>query len=305
MSSLSLFLHSCDADGRGFAFLGGIHRGIAGENGATGPAGENGRDGVDGVDGVDGTSGMDGATGRAGPRGPRGVVGPTGPAGVNGIIGVNGSNGTDGVPGTQGPRGEIGPPGTDGAPGTQGPQGETGLRGPAGEIGPEGPSGLGGLGDSGYFWDTTTQGDDGPGGYEANTPYAMRLNNSDVLNNQGISIVNDSRISFTKAGVYNIAFSAQIYRSQGGSSSNMSIWLRRNGVNVPDSTTDFILQGSSARYVAAWNFFVPVACTTQCDYYELVWSAENATTSLLYVPPQVLPDRPGIPSLIVTVNQVK
>lgn len=293
MSSLSLFLHSCDADGRGFAFLGGIHRGIAGENGATGPAGENGRDGVDGVDGVDGTDGMNGATGRAGPRGPRGVVGPTGPTGP---VGSDGTNGSDGVNGRNG---------VDGAPGAQGPQGEIGLRGPAGEMGPEGPSGLSGAGDSGYFWDTTTQGDDGPGGYEANTPYAMRLNNSDLLNNQGISVVDDSRISFTNPGVYNIAFSAQVYRSQGGSSSNMSIWLRKNGANVPDSTTDFILQGSSARYVAAWNFFVPVACTTQCDYYELVWSAENATTSLLYVPPQLLPDRPAIPSLIVTVNQVK
>ena len=278
ISIASLFLHSCDSDGRGFSFLGGTHVGESGRAGDVGPRGPAG---------VAGSPGEVGATGENGSRGIMGPRGRTGPSGRNGLDGVNGRNGIDGAPGTQGPQGEIG------------------LRGPAGEIGPEGPSGLSGAGDSGYFWDTTTQGDDGPGGYEANTPYAMRLNNSDVLNNQGISVVDDSHISFTNPGVYNLAFSAQVLRSQGGSTSNMSIWLRKNGQDVPDSSTDFFLQGNLARYVAAWNFFVPVVCATHCDYYELMWSAESEHTSLVYVPPQTLPSRPAIPSLIVTVNQVK
>lgn len=105
--------------------------------------------------------------------------------------------------------------------------------------------------------------------------------------------------------MFNVAFSAQVTRSQGGSSSNITIWIRRNGVDVPDSATDFTLQANSQRYVAAWNFFVPVTCATTCDYYELMWSAESEYTALVYLPSQTGPVRPAIPSVIMTVNQVK
>lgn len=247
----------------------------------------------------------------------------TGPPGATGPPGETGVTGPTGLPGEPGEQGEPGPPGATGEPGPCGLSayevwlslGNIGteqdfidsLVGPKGDQGPQGEqgvAGLSGLGGSGSFWDTTTQGDDGPGGFEANTAYAMTFNNSSP-DNLGVSISNGSRITFTSPGVYNIAFSAQISRSQGGSASNVSIWLARNGTNVDDSTTDLTLVSNGNRYVAAWNFFVTVECDPTCDRYELMWSAQSQYISLVYAPAAADPARPAIPSVILTVNQVK
>ena len=287
---VALLLHGCDSDGGGFAWLGGSHVG------KTGAQGERGAQGVQGV------PGEQGATGPVGAMGARGLTGETGPRGFRGFRGVPGINGADGVNGINGLNGVDG---TNGFNGTNGAVGPTGPTGATGATGPQGPAGTSGLGDSGSFWDVTTQGDDGPGGYLPDTAYPMLFGQADTGNNQGVSITSGSRISFSNNGVYNIAFSAQVTRSQGGSASNISIWLRRNGVDVPDSSTDVTLQANSQRYVAAWNFFVPVTCTTTCDYYEIMWSAESEYTALVYLPAQTAPVRPAIPSIIMTVNQVR
>ena len=284
---VALLLHGCDSDGGGFAWLGGSHVG------KTGAQGDRGAQGIQGVPGEHGAMGLTGLTGAQGLRGDMGMRGLRGIQGIAGLNGTNGINGTNGVNGTNGINGAVGP---------IGPAGPTGA---TGSTGPQGPAGASGLGDSGSFWDVTTQGDDGPGGYLPDTAYAMRFGQADTANNQGISISNGSRVTFSNSGVYNIAFSAQVTRSQGGSSSNISIWIRRNGVDVPDSATDFTLQANSQRYVAAWNFFVPVTCATTCDYYELMWSAESEYTALVALPAQTGPVRPAIPSIIMTVNQVK
>jgi hypothetical protein len=181
----------------------------------------------------------------------------------------------------------------------------TGPAGPQGEQGPQGvpgETGTSGLGDSGSFWDVTIQG--GPGVYEADTPYPMLLGEADTANNQGVSITNGSQFTFTNPGVYNLAFSAQLWRLQGGDVSYTSIWLRKNGVDVPDTATDVTLLSNGTRFVAAWNFFVPVTCDESgCDKYQLMWSSTTEQTEMLYLPANGV--RPAIPSLIATVNQVK
>ena len=293
---LALLLHGCDSDGGGFAWLGGSHMG------------NTGADGQRGVQGVQGIPGEQGEQGLAGLTGAQGLRGEAGLPGARGLRGAPGINGIDGIDGQTGATGAQGPAGTNGSVGATGPAGATGATGPVGAtgaVGPPGPAGTSGLGDSGSFWDVTTQGDDGPGGYLADTAYPMLIGQADAANNQGVSIASGSRISFTNSGVYNIAFSAQVTRSQGGNESDITIWIRKNGVDVPDSATDFTLQANSHRYVAAWNFFVPVTCTTVCDYYQIMWSAESEYTALVYLPAQVGPIRPAIPSVIVTVNQVR
>jgi hypothetical protein len=117
--------------------------------------------------------------------------------------------------------------------------------------------------------------------------------------------ISGSRISFDQPGLYDVQFSAQFIRLQGGNATDLSIWLARNGVNVPWSSTDVYTESNTARSVAAWNFFVPVACTAGvCDYYEIIWSASEANAALLAEGPRADPDRPAIPSIILTVAQV-
>lgn len=242
-----------------------------------------------------------GTPGATGPQGEPGVctvgqMGPGGPQGERGLMGRTGATGK------QGPRGSDG---AQGLQGIQGVAGGTGTTGAVGEIGPQGPSGVWTFGDSGSFWDVSQQGDDGPGGYEPDTAYAMRFAHADLENNLGVSMTNGDTISFSHPGVYNIAFSAQLSRSQGGPTSTVSIWLAKNGQNVDDTNTDLTLQSNISRHVAAWNFFAPVTCVLICDTYQLMWSTESEYTAIIYEGPQVNPARPAIPSIILTVNQVK
>ena len=261
-----------------------------------------------------------GAPGAAGEAGAPGVctVGETGAPGEAGASGLSAYE----VWLSQGHVGSelvflaslVGPSGSPGPEGAPGPQGATGETGAQGAQGPQGiPGTITGFGDSGNFWDLTIQGPEGSVSAGTNTAYPVYLGESDTVNNQGITVTSGagdvsgraSYLTFTHPGVYNIAFSLQLLRTQGGSPDTVSIWLRKNGANEPNTNTDITLISNGQKQVAAWNFFVPVECSPTCDTWQLMWSADGAHTNIWYQTPQSNPDRPAIPSVILTVNQVR
>ena len=291
-----------------------------------------------------GTAGADGIDGDAGPSAYDLwiLVGNEGTeadfiASLKGLPGDPGTNGTDGTcsVGETGATGATGAPGANGSDGLSaydlwvlaggsgdvsdflasliGDPGATGATGPQGPVGPEGPAGTGGLGDTGSFYDLTSQGQSGTVSTSTNTAYPVYLGETDADSTSGISVEpgagdaagRASFITFTHPGVYNIAFSGQIYRTAGGSVAVTSFWLRKNGVNVPATNTDVSIQSNSSKLVAAWNFFVPVVCNPTCDTYQLMWSYDSEHTNLWYQAAQTNPTRPEIPSVILTVNQVR
>lgn len=126
----------------------------------------------------------------------------------------------------------------------------------------------------------------------------MTYNVTDISN--GISIVSSSRITIANAGVYNLQFSAQVFKTSGGTS-KIDIWLCKNGSNVANTNTEMEVSGNSHGSVAAWNFFVNAAAG---DYYELCWSSSDTTMLLDYQAAGTSPTRPAIPSVILTVNKV-
>lgn len=113
----------------------------------------------------------------------------------------------------------------------------------------------------------------------------------------GISIVDNTKITFTETGVYNIQFSAQI--SQGPQSANVYIWFKKNGVDIPESNT-VVTVPSNQYLVAAWNF---MKSFNSGDYVELAWRSNQSTTTFPYDDPGN--GMPLIPALIVTVTQVR
>jgi len=132
----------------------------------------------------------------------------------------------------------------------------------------------------------------------ANTANKMTPNTTDISN--GVSIVSNSRITIANAGVYNIQFSAQLDKTDGGNDV-VDIWLSKNGTNVANSNTQITLHSNDGKHVAAWNFFVNAAAG---DYYELCWSSPDAAVFINYVASQSTPTRPATPSVILTVNKV-
>jgi hypothetical protein len=147
----------------------------------------------------------------------------------------------------------------------------------------------------GQFWSTVSQPND------AGNAVAMTYDSSDAFNT-GVSVAvgNVSHIVIANPGVYNIQFSAQFAKTDSGQDT-VSVWLAKNGVNVPDSCTDLDLNNNNARAVAAWNWLVnPTVANT---YYQIYWSSVDSNMSLLSIGARTGPTRPAVPSVILTVTQ--
>ena len=277
-------------------------QGERGPQGARGPQGERGERGPRGLTGAAGGAGVDGERGLRGLRGVPGLEGEPGEVGAAGAKGEAGLAGKDGAKGDKGEKGEVGPAGAQGIQGAAGLDGAIGLAGLPGEPGAQGEKGekgdTGGFGAHGSFYDTT----DVPLNLDEATP--VPLGQTDFAS--GVSIVGGSQITMGVKGRFNIAFSIQIEKSDAGTDW-VSIWLRKNGDDVPWTNTDAALTGSDAnsRIVVAWNFFVEA--TMIGDYWQLmIASTTSASGRMLIqsVDPQVDPVRPAIPGTILTVNQV-
>ena len=133
--------------------------------------------------------------------------------------------------------------------------------------------------------------------------YPMKLNTTDYSN--GVFVSNDSRINVSDYGIYNLQYSAQ-FTNTDSQEQDISIWFRKNGVNIPKSNSEYMIgprHGSlvDGRLITALNFFIEMNAG---DYVEVVWSTTNISVSMQNIPAQTSPTRPVTPSLILTMQYV-
>jgi hypothetical protein len=105
-----------------------------------------------------------------------------------------------------------------------------------------------------------------------------------------------SRIYVDRANVYNVQFSAQVDKTAGGVGL-VWVWLRKNGVNVPDSAGQIRIQGNNAEILAAWNYIIELNAG---DYIELMWEVDDTSVILLAEVASAI--HPSVPSVILTVT---
>lgn len=142
----------------------------------------------------------------------------------------------------------------------------------------------------GSFYDTTTQ-----TVAAINTAYAMTFNSVDM--SQGITIgTPTSRIYTDTYNIYNIQFSAQVDTTV-ATDQLIWIWLRKNGVDVPNSAGQIRTKGNGYETIAAWNYLLSLNAG---DYFELMWAADSTGVRLLNSASAAF--RPAIPSVILTVT---
>jgi hypothetical protein len=146
----------------------------------------------------------------------------------------------------------------------------------------------------GQFSDTTIQ-----SGSSA-TAYAIRLNTVDLAS--GFSIVGGTRITAANSGTFNLQFSAQLFQTT-NNAAEISIWLRKDGIDVPNSNTDLTIEKISGggKLVAAWNYIVQLNAT---QYVELMWSSTRNDTQIFSIGTQSSPSRPATPSVILSMTQI-
>lgn len=230
----------------------------------------------------------------------------------------------------------VGPAGRDGIDGRDGRDGIDGRNGLDGRDGADGVDGTGialvEQRDEFSFWITLTDGQEfeielprpkrkggviasgGPAPvylagvdyqtqtHAANTATAMEIDTT--IENFGITIEDNVKITFGVSGLFNIQFSAQLHNSD-SQAHDVSIWLARDGVNEPDSCTDLTVPSKHGAFngaaVAAWNFYYRAK---KGEYCRLMWSAPSALVYIAGLPARTAPVRPGTPSIILTVNKV-
>ena len=142
----------------------------------------------------------------------------------------------------------------------------------------------------GSFYDTTTQ-----TAAVINTAYGITFNTTDL--SFGVTIGSPtSRMYIDRPNVYNVQFSAQVDKTAGGVGF-VWIWLRKNGVNVPDSSGQIRIQGNNAELVVGWNYIIELNAG---DYIELMWEVDNTSVILLAEAASAV--HPSVPSIILTVT---
>jgi hypothetical protein len=142
---------------------------------------------------------------------------------------------------------------------------------------------------AGEFFSSTTL--SGSSGVSA----SIDLPNTAISN--GVSIQSGSQIVVQNTGTYNIQFSAQADAFDGADT--IWIWFKKNGTNIADSASKLIMQNNTANIMTV-NIFDNAVPN---DYYEIVW--QNNAGAGKIISDAATGNIPGIPSVIVTVNQVK
>lgn len=142
----------------------------------------------------------------------------------------------------------------------------------------------------GSFFSTVTQ-----TAAAINTAYPITFNTVDL--SYGVTRgTPTSRIYVDRQNIYNIQFSAQVDKTLGGVGL-VWVWLRKNGVNVPESTGQIRIQGNNAEALAAWNYIIQL---NDGDYIEMMWEVDD--TSVILLAEAATAVHPAIPSIIMTVT---
>jgi hypothetical protein len=165
-----------------------------------------------------------------------------------------------------------------------------------GQLATSAPSGLKFV--YGAFQDSTTQ-----TAASTTVAYPVTFNTTDFSN--GVTVVSNSRITVTTAGLYNLQFSIQLTNTT-NASQDVDVWFRVNGTNVPASNSRFGLAprkgvGDPFHLIMALNYFVSLNAT---NYVEIVWRTTDTGVFIEQYAASSSPTRPSVPSAIATMTFV-
>jgi len=144
-----------------------------------------------------------------------------------------------------------------------------------------------------FFFSTVTQTNP-----VANAVNIVTFNNSAI--NVGITLVAGSQITVSRTANYNFQFVIQGDKTDAGTDL-ADIWIRRNGVDYPDTNSQISITGGAGVLVASWNFTLAL---TAGDTVQIAWQSSDIALRFLSVPAQVGPVRPVTPSVRCTIIQL-
>lgn len=109
-----------------------------------------------------------------------------------------------------------------------------------------------------------------------------------------------TRMYAEETGDYLIVWSAMLNKSN-AASAEVDIWLKVNGVNVPNSNTRGHLSGSDAETALTASSIVDLKAG---EYFEFAFSSPSDQVKVQYYAASSSPTRPAVPGVIATVNLI-
>jgi len=199
--------------------------------------------------------------------------------------------------------------------GQSGPAGAAGVKGDTGNpgvyVGPTAPADTtlvwvdnsvpivsnGALGHYGSLYSTARQ-----WCTSASTGQPIMFDGLDSTN--GISLVNGSRITISRTGVYNFQWSGQFTNHQNNVATDVRIWISIDGTPWVGSTGVVTVPGNEGHIVSGWNFIHPF---TAGQYFQFIWASDVASTinsGIVLDTPPVTAYSPTTSSVVATIQQV-
>ena len=139
------------------------------------------------------------------------------------------------------------------------------------------------------------------------TAYAITYDTTDFPD--GITVTNNSRITFAESGVYVITYSIQ-FENDNNSTEFVDIWLRYEGTDIAGSNSRFSMPsrksvGVPSTLIAVTPFTVDIE--NDGDYVEIMWHPSDLGVTIEHynavaASPGVTPAIPATPSVIVGVT---
>lgn len=139
--------------------------------------------------------------------------------------------------------------------------------------------------------------------FASSVPTVITINTQTTSRN--ISVVDGSKITFTKTGTYNIQYSLQAVNAD-NVQWDMSIWVTKNGVNIADSNSIFTIpvrKNPSVYGKLILTSPIPVDVTAG-DYVQLMAHTESSLVSLSTIAADAVNGIPRTPSVIVVVSKL-
>lgn len=133
---------------------------------------------------------------------------------------------------------------------------------------------------------------------------SVLFNATDFSNGVSVDPTNQANLVFSKAGIYNLQFSAQLLNFT-TSEDNVTFWLSQNGTDVPYSAgieqVNSKHGSSPGARIAAWNYLLELK---PGDYITLKWASDTGNTVVATYPAGTSPVHPISPALIFTATFV-
>lgn len=130
--------------------------------------------------------------------------------------------------------------------------------------------------------------------------------NQEVLTS-GVWVENGTQIKFDCSGQYLVTFSL-MFTNRGNAAQEIEVWAKNTGSNYPLSNTRFDI--AARKSLSVWSHTVAAVTgiftvnNPATEFLEIAWWSDGIDVFIENYPAGTNPDRPAIPSVILTANLI-